>query len=174
MAQSIEYIGGFDASKLSGELRTKAFDIIEDEFLVALADLQRNSPVGASDANGEPSLKNSWDIETIRDVSGEIVVNIINPVAAALNRLEGRKQGRQPPSEALIPWVRFKLGINDPKRVRSIAYLIARKIGRKGTVRSNRNFKEFDPMTGEPAKNSAVLRAVARIQKKIENIQLIN
>jgi len=173
MAQSIEYIGGFDAAKFAADLREKSFDIIEDEFVKAVADLQRNSPVGASDSIGEPSLKNSWDIETIRDLGGEIVVNVVNPVQAALNRLEGRKAGKRPPSDALIPWVKFKLQIKEDKKAKSVAFLVARKIGREGTQRSKRNFKEFDPVTGQPVKNGAILRAITRIEKRIDGIKII-
>lgn len=37
-----------------------------------------------------------------------------------------------PPVEALIPWVKAVLGV-EPKRARSVAFLVARKIARKGT-----------------------------------------
>ena len=43
----------------------------------------------------------------------------------------GRRPGRRPPIEALIPWVQKKLGV-PASRVRSVAFLIARKIGKKG------------------------------------------
>ena len=38
-----------------------------------------------------------------------------------------------PPVEALTDWVRLKLGISDEREVRSVAFLIARKISRVGT-----------------------------------------
>ncbi|MBO1249379.1 hypothetical protein J1777_05940 [Comamonas denitrificans] len=38
-----------------------------------------------------------------------------------------------PPSEALQPWVKAVLGIHDPKEVRNVAFLVARKIARHGT-----------------------------------------
>jgi hypothetical protein len=38
-----------------------------------------------------------------------------------------------PPVEALVPWVRAVLGV-EPKRERSVAFLVARKIARKGTA----------------------------------------
>jgi hypothetical protein len=38
-----------------------------------------------------------------------------------------------PPYEALIPWVIKKFGATDEKSARSIAFLIARKIARRGT-----------------------------------------
>jgi hypothetical protein len=45
----------------------------------------------------------------------------------------GRRPGRRPPVQALVLWVVRKLGITDEKRARSVAFLIARKIGRRGT-----------------------------------------
>lgn len=44
---------------------------------------------------------------------------------------EGRPSGRQPPSKPLADWVRRVLGKSD-KESKSIGYLIARDIGRKG------------------------------------------
>ena len=44
----------------------------------------------------------------------------------------GRKPGRPPPTQALIPWVMTKI-TRDPKLAKVIAFLIARKIGREGT-----------------------------------------
>lgn len=47
----------------------------------------------------------------------------------------GRKPGRQPPIAALLPWVIKKLGVAGP-RARSVAFLVARKIGKRG-VKAN-------------------------------------
>lgn len=44
----------------------------------------------------------------------------------------GRRPGRrQPPTKALIPWVRRKLGVSDSD-AKSVAFLVARKIGQRG------------------------------------------
>ncbi len=43
----------------------------------------------------------------------------------------GRRPGRMPPVTALIPWVIGKLGVSTD-RARSVAFLVARKIGQKG------------------------------------------
>ena len=42
-------------------------------------------------------------------------------------------KAHMPPSEALQPWVKAVLGIHDPKEVRNVAFLVARKIARHGT-----------------------------------------
>lgn len=44
---------------------------------------------------------------------------------------EGRKPGKRPPADALLLWVQRKLGA--PDNAESVAFLIARKIGREGT-----------------------------------------
>lgn len=46
--------------------------------------------------------------------------------------LELGTKPHMPPVEALIPWVKAVLGV-EPKRARSVAFLVARKIARKGT-----------------------------------------
>lgn len=46
---------------------------------------------------------------------------------------QGRKPGKHPPPQNIVEWVRSKLGINDLKKSRQIAYLVGRKISEKGT-----------------------------------------
>lgn len=38
-----------------------------------------------------------------------------------------------PPVAAMVPWVKAVLGISDPKEIKRVAFLVARKIARKGT-----------------------------------------
>lgn len=45
---------------------------------------------------------------------------------------QGRKPGRMPPSSALEAWVRTKIS-SSAKEIKSIAFLVARKIGLEGT-----------------------------------------
>ena len=44
----------------------------------------------------------------------------------------GRKIGTMPPVSSLIPWVKKKLRINDPKEQKQVAFLIARSIMQNG------------------------------------------
>ena len=44
----------------------------------------------------------------------------------------GRKIGTMPPVSALIPWVKKKLRINDPKQQKQVAFIIARSIMQNG------------------------------------------
>lgn len=38
-----------------------------------------------------------------------------------------------PPYKALVPWVRAVLGVQEPRELERVAYLVARKIAREGT-----------------------------------------
>ena len=44
----------------------------------------------------------------------------------------GRKIGTMPPVSSLIPWVKKKLRINDPKQQKQVAFLVARSIKQNG------------------------------------------
>ena len=47
----------------------------------------------------------------------------------------GRRAGETPPPhENLQRWIRDKMGENDPKRIRSLSYALAKSIGKKGTI----------------------------------------
>ena len=162
---SIEYTTDFIVDTEIKQLQQQIIDIVDDELLKAVEDLQRNSPVGVTQ-----ELKNSWEISGASIQQGEVICSITNTASNALNRLEGRKPGRQPPSSALEEWVSKKLGVSG-KRLKSVAFLVARKIGREGTQSSKRNFKQFDPVTGQPVKNSAIDRALTRIEKKLNAIK---
>ena len=136
--------------------------IIDEEMLTAVVELEKNSPVGVT---GE--LQKGWDLKPTAYVNNEFLIRIINGTPFALQRLEGRKAGKAPPSSALESWVALKLKV-PAKEVKSVAFLVARKIAREGTNRSNRNFREFNPVDGEPAKNGSIARAIKRIEKRLK------
>lgn len=161
----------FNPDKIAANLQQQALDVMTDEYLRAVEELQRNSPVGVSSIIGQPSLKESWDIEA-NLVGGEVVVRITNNAPAALNRLEGRKAGKFPPPIPLQNWVQYKLNQSDPKKIKAIAFLIGRKISKEGTDRSKRNFRDFDPATGKSAPNSPIARAQKRIIVRLNAIKL--
>jgi hypothetical protein len=47
----------------------------------------------------------------------------------------GRKPGKMPPQDAIELWVRRKLGISNDRDVQSVAYLVRRAIGARGTIK---------------------------------------
>lgn len=79
-------------------------------------------------------LRQSWQTTQTHTsptaAMGAVVSNW--PYAAAVEY--GRKPGKMPPVDAIELWVRRKLQISDDKRARSVAFVIARAIGRRGTV----------------------------------------
>jgi hypothetical protein len=59
----------------------------------------------------------------------------------------GRRPGRMPPPQALEGWVRRKMGVSG-RDVRRVAFLVARRIGRRGTKGAHmfeRGFKASVP-----------------------------
>lgn len=68
----------------------------------------------------------------ITGTSVNLVGMLVNPLGYALPVERGRMPGRQPPTGPIELWVIRKLGIQPPESA-SVAYLIARSIGRKGT-----------------------------------------
>lgn len=97
----------------------------------AVAEFERQvvvrTPVGASG-----NLRRTFSTKVSK---GQSVVKgeLVNPLIYALPVEKGRKPGRQPPTTPIEIWVRRKLGISDPQEARSVAFVIARAIGRRGT-----------------------------------------
>lgn len=172
MPFNIEYEDKENYSDFGTKLIAEIETIFEDEFLKAVDDLQRNSPVGVSSQIGEPSLKESWDLSITDDPRGDFTINISNKAIASLFRLEGRGPGKFPPVGSLDDWVKIKLSVA-PNKVKSVSFLIGRKIAAKGTNRgAYRNFREFNLDTGDPAPNGAIDRAIKRINKRLDSLEL--
>jgi hypothetical protein len=60
------------------------------------------------------------------------VLGVVGSSAPAAVFVELGTKPHMPPIEALITWVRAVLGV-EPKRAKSVAFLVARKIAKKGT-----------------------------------------
>lgn len=71
----------------------------------------------------------------------ELLVASTQPYAPPVER--GRQPGKFPPMGPILLWVRRKLGAGSEKEARSIAFLVARKIARKGTPGAAMFFKGF-------------------------------
>lgn len=161
MKNTISIRTTFDPRKDLSKLIKKASIIIDEEMLKAVVNLEKNSPVGVTG-----DLKSGWDLKPVAFVNNEFLIRITNDTPFSLNRLEGRKPGKMPPSSALESWVALKLRV-PAKEVKRVAFLVARKIGKEGTNRSKRNFKEFNPVDGQPAKNGSIDRAIQKIAKRL-------
>lgn len=90
---------------------------------------------------------------------------VFNPSAYGLPVELGRGAGkRQPPSSALELWVRRKLGVPE-NRVKSVAFLVARKIGRQGTKAVEMFTKAF--AQGKATADRYFDRAASRIASEL-------
>ena len=88
----------------------------------------KRTPVGWSGA-----LRGGYQTEIRRANTKHPIGVIANPIIYHDHVEEGRGPGKRPPIEALIPWVGSKLGVPPGPERRSVAFLVARKIGAQGT-----------------------------------------
>jgi hypothetical protein len=74
--------------------------------------------------------------ESLRDVAEETYGQLLGKRSIGA-LIEGRRPGKQPPLEAIIQWLKdkktFKIETEKGPSLRSLAFLIARKIGKTGT-----------------------------------------
>ncbi|UCU92688.1 hypothetical protein KI616_17890 [Hydrogenophaga taeniospiralis] len=63
--------------------------------------------------------------------------------------LELGTKPHMPPVEAMVPWVKAVLGITDPKEVKRVAFLVARKIAKKGTPAQRPMGRAVESTTGQ-------------------------
>lgn len=107
--------------------------VVEQELTAAVAE---------ADLLIEREIKDAWptasglsrsSITHVETVAG---LHVEGFVGSTLNYVQPVDLGTRPhfpPVEALIDWVRTKLGVASDKQARGIAFLIARKIARQGT-----------------------------------------
>jgi len=94
----------------------------------ARTEIIKRTPVGHSGA-----ARAGWTSEIRgRNTSSQLGI-IANPVLHVDPLDTGRRPGKRPPIEAIIPWVGSKLGVPPGPARRSVAFLVARSIGARGT-----------------------------------------
>lgn len=101
--------------------------VITEVVTLAVSEIQPRTPVGWSGV-----ARSSWQHEVRRALTASPKGVVTNAAAHLPFVEEGRRPGKMPPVEALIPWVGSKLGV-PPERRPAVAFLVARKIGRTGT-----------------------------------------
>jgi hypothetical protein len=141
--------------------------IFEDELLNCAAELERESPRGATG-----QLASSWQV-TIprREPSGfTISASIYNTSDNAIFRIAGRGPGLFPPLAPIQQWVETKIE-SDPLLSRRIAFLIARKIATVGTQRYRDRINVAGiNRDGTLQPNSPIRRAEERIVRRIQRL----
>jgi len=99
----------------------------------ATLDVVEESVSGETPVN-TGNLRNGWTTEIHgRPTAAFYEGKVMNPVSYALPVETGRKPGKWPPIDAIEMWVIRKLGIAAGAESRSVAFVIARKIGESGT-----------------------------------------
>ncbi|HEX8184413.1 MAG TPA: hypothetical protein VF747_06670 [Blastocatellia bacterium] len=130
MAEVKVIISGYRAEGLAARLNSafaeegRAFMATATEKI--LGTWQASSPVDIG------AYRNSQTASV--EVGGSQITGAVGtPINYGSVLEQGRRAGsRQPPTAALEGWVARKLGIADPKTVRSVAFLVARRIGERG------------------------------------------
>lgn len=102
--------------------------LIREITLRGRNNIVKRTPVGHFGA-----LRGGYSVEVKRANTKHPIGVIANPIIYHDAVEEGRKAGRPPPTAVLIPWVGSKLGIPPGPKRESVAFLVARKIGRTGT-----------------------------------------
>lgn len=99
---------------------------MHEATLLAQREWQENMPRGAS---GLTAASITSDVSS----TPAGVLGVVSSSQPSAVWVELGTKPHMPPSEALQPWVKAVLGIRDPKEVRNVAFLVARKIARHGT-----------------------------------------
>lgn len=94
--------------------------------LLAQREWQENMPRGASGITAQ-----SITSDVASTPAG--VLGIVGSSQASALFVELGTRPHMPPVAAIVPWVKAVLGIADPKEIKRVAFLVARKIARRGT-----------------------------------------
>jgi hypothetical protein len=125
---------------------------------LALGAIIPNTPVGVTG-----NLRGGVQSEVVRGSGVDVLGRVFDPVAYALPVDRGA-QPHFPPSSALELWVRRKLDVPD-KLVRSVAFLVARAISRRGTAA--RKFFADSWAHVKPQAEARYQQALARIAARL-------
>ena len=109
----------------------KSLDVLEQTIVP-------RTPVGVSG-----NLRGSIATE-VRGTPANLQGEIFTPLIYGLPVEYGRRPGKQPPTAAIELWVVRKLGVPAGREARSVAFVIARAIGRHGTKGAHMFEEGFD------------------------------
>jgi hypothetical protein len=117
------------------------------------------TPVGAN-----AFLRNAWGTDVrVGGTDVDVLGRVFNPMGYALPVERGARP-HFPPVDALMAWVRRKLQVPE-KLVRSVAFLVARKISRRGTSGAAMAYRAVQQAT--PAIQARFRAGLAAITEKL-------
>jgi hypothetical protein len=142
-------------------VREELLAAVTEADLLLAREVSERAPVGAGGAAG---LKGS--IFSVEEVSESGVIGLVGTPVQYAAPVELGTRPHFPPVEPLVDWVRVKLGIVEEREARGVAFLVARKISRKGTKAQRPfglTFEAQEAQVGEIFE-----RATARIAERLE------
>lgn len=110
--------------------------------LLAQREWQENIPRGASGITAQ-----SITSDVASTPAG--VLGIVGSSQASALFVELGTRPHMPPVAAMVPWVKAVLGIADPKEIKRVAFLVARKIARRGTPAQRPMGRAFEATQGQ-------------------------
>jgi hypothetical protein len=134
---------------------------VEEALLLLERELKENTPVGAH------GLLRGSITHQLRGASLSDGIGVAGTVGSSLNYALPVELGTKPHFPPLAPlrdWVEKKLGV-DPSRSEHVAYLIARKIAKRGTKGARMAGKTLDAQAGQV--NQIIAGALPRILARL-------
>lgn len=161
-------IKGIVQDKLSQFWQTKVKEVFDRNAAKLLRELRDTSPVGATG-----DLKAGWKMRPTRKSAGisQYSTDITNTAANSFYRIVGRGPGKMPPKQPILDWVQSK-GIRGKEAERR-AFLIRRKIGKRGT---DRWIERDNPLglrrNGSLSPRSPIVLTQRNIQLELKRLKL--
>lgn len=126
MSLGVPDVALFKSDQARQIVREETLGLVEASTQVFRSEIVPLTPVGATGA-----LRAGVQTDVVGD-GVNVVGRVFDPVGYAVP-VEAGARPHFPPVEPLQLWVRRVLGISDEKEVRSVAFLVARAISKRGT-----------------------------------------
>ena len=155
----------FDIPKTPLLQKGAAGKVVHDELLQAMevgVNLMHGAVVPLVPVD-RGTLRNGVQNE-IQGQAVDLTGRVFNPLLHALPVETGAKP-HWPPAAALEGWVKRKLGISDPREAKSVAFLVARAIARRGTKAVEMFARGFT--AAEPRVRARFDEALKRIAERL-------
>jgi hypothetical protein len=149
---SINTTGALLQGQAGAVIQRNLDGLVDEATMFLTAEVKKRTPQGVSGAQG--GLLGSIIGEVFNKGTALVkgLVMTANKYAEVIEK--GRRPGKGVPHDALLDWIRVKLGITDPKELERVNYLIRWKIYQKGFAGAHMFEKAL-------TENTAILEAMA-------------